>query len=108
MAKKTYSRYDFMQSGSSFDPVTHTAYPDPLTLNYFDLKLNNVPKKEEMTSNKIVFFWKVAENIYGQPVYDDVVLTLNGNRHKNLLHEGTTIYFPAASDIERSFQIKKV
>jgi len=104
---RTYSRYDFMQEGTQVDPVINSVYPDPLSLNYFDLKLSGVPKKDTMSSTKIAFFWKETENIYGQPVYDDIVLTLNGASHKNLLQPGDVIYFPATADMETSFKIRK-
>lgn len=106
MAKNTYSRYDFMTDGVSQDPVLNSTYPDPLSLNYFDLKLRNLPKKDQMTGTKIAFFWKETENIYGNPIYDDIVLTLNGVSHLNLLQEGDILYFPQVNDIETSFRVR--
>lgn len=102
----TYSRYDFMKEGAVLDEVTRTTYPDPLSLNYSSLKLqHDVPIQDIMTGNRITFFWKEAENIYGVAGYDDVVLSLNNIPHRNFLQEGETIYFPALKDIKDSFDL---
>lgn len=99
----TNSRYDFMTEGNTYDDVSLSYYPDPLSLNYLNLKMSNVPQKNVMTDSKIAFFWKEAENIYGTPSWDDMVLTLNGVPHKNFLRQGQIIYFPGISDMKNSF-----
>ena len=99
---RTYSRYDFMESSKTPDEVTGAIYPDPLTLNYNNFELKETVKSDEMTDDKISSFWHEAEKVYGSAIYDDVVLTLNGVPHKNLLKAGEEIYFPTANDIENS------
>lgn len=103
----TKSRYDFMRDGNTVDEVLNSSYPDPLSLNYHKLALSDLPKKDKMTGTKIAYFWKETENIYGAPVYDDVVLTLNGVPHKNLLQEGDEVFFPSVNDIEYSYQLRQ-
>ena len=39
-------------------------------------------------------FWKEVYDIYGVCGYDDIILTINGVPHKNLLETGDIIYFP--------------
>ena len=56
-----------------------------------------------MTDTKIIYFWKEAENQYGSACWDDIVLTLNGVSHKNLLRQGDVVYFPNLDDIKTSF-----
>nr|DAE47652.1 MAG TPA: hypothetical protein [Bacteriophage sp.] len=99
----TFSRYDFMNSGTTKDEVSGSYYPDPLTLNYLDLNMSEVPLKNTMTDAKIITFWNEAHTLYGVSGYDDIILTLNGIPHKNFLMPGDTIYFPILDDITTSF-----
>lgn len=99
----TYSRYDFMTSGVVQDEVTGSYYPDPLSLNYLNFKMSKIPLKDIMTDSKIIKFWNEAASMYGSAVYDDIVLTLNGVAHKNLLKPNDEVYFPELSDIQSSF-----
>ena len=98
------SRYDFMDDGVALDPVSGSRYPDPLSLNYLNFRWSQLPKKDKMSESKILFFWKVAEIYYGSAEYDDIVLTLNGVPHKNLLRPGDEVYFPNSKDIIGSFE----
>lgn len=97
------SRYSFMTEGSVADEVSKSAYPDPLSLNYLNLDLRSVPVRDKMTDSKIIYFWKEAENQYGAPCWDDIVLTVNSVSHKNFLRQGDIVYFPSSSDITTSF-----
>lgn len=99
----TYSRYDFMTSGVVQDEVSGSYYPDPLSLNYLNFKMSKIPLKDTMTDSKIIKFWNEASLIYGAAVYDDIVLTLNGVAHKNLLKPNDEVYFPELRDIQSSF-----
>ena len=99
----TKSRYDFMKDGVTMDEVTGSFYPDPLTLNYSDFSMSELPIKNTMTEKKIIFLWKEADDFYGNPCWDDMVLTLNGIPHKNFLNVGDEIYFPIEDDLLNSF-----
>lgn len=101
---KTYSRYDFMQKSKTSDEVTRDLYPDPLTIDYQNIEMNSTPLRDELSDEKISSFWHEAEKAYGAAIYDDIVLSLNGVPHKNLLKAGDTVYFPAVTDIESSFE----
>lgn len=100
---KTQSRYDFMKEGTVHDEVTGSLYPDPLSMNYLDFNMTDVPVKDVMTDDKIISFWEEAQLFYGKACWDDVVLTLNGVSHRNFLRSGDKIYFPKEDDIRRSF-----
>lgn len=105
MAKDTFSRYDFMTEGLVVDEATGQAYPDPLSMDYTDLTLTTEALRDVMNDDKISTFWHETELAYGNAIYDDMVLNLNGVMHKNLLEKGDSIYFPSASDIRNSFVI---
>lgn len=101
--KETFSRYDFMENGAVVDSETGQAYPDPLTLDYNDLNMTEDPVRDTMNDDKLSVFWSEAEKVYGNTIYDDMVLNLNGVMHKNLVNKGDVIYFPVANDIRASF-----
>ena len=75
-----------------------------LDLNYLNFKWHQLPKKNVLDNSKIIFFWREAESYYGAAEFDDIVLTLNGVPHRNLLNPGDEVYFPNTDDIIRSFE----
>ena len=97
------SRYDFMEAGSTKDSVTDSYYPDPLSLNYINFGMSKLPSQRKLSYKDTVFFWATIQEIYGTCELDDIILTLNGVPHKNLLNIGDTIIFPSIEDIQRSF-----
>lgn len=101
------SRYDFMKEGTVVDEVSGSRFPDPLSLNYLDFKMSDIPKEIPLSNRSITHLWMEADMLYGKPQLDDMVLTLNGVAHKNFLKNGDTLYFPSESDIKRSFMKKK-
>lgn len=97
------TRYDFMNEGTVKDTQNDSYYPDPLTLNYLMFQLVDLPKKDILTSEKIIKLWHEAEIIYGSAQWDDIVLTLNGISHKNFLKNDDELLFPSEDDIVNSF-----
>lgn len=97
------TRYDFMKVGNSQDSKTGSYYPDPLSLNYVNFNMTSIPYQDVMSEEKIRFFWKETCEVYGSAIFDDVVLTLNGIPHKNLLNPGDKILFPSVQDITSSY-----
>ena len=93
-----------MSEGSVMDEVSHSYYPDPLSLNYLNLSLSSVPIKDTMSDSKIIYFWNEAATIYNIMGYDDIVLTINGISHKNFLKPGDMIYFPSFEDMNNSYR----
>lgn len=102
----TLSRYDFMTEGNTKDEKSGSYYPDPLSLNYLNLRMSSVPYKDIMDEEKIIHFWNEASSYYQVVGYDDIVLTLNGIPHKNFLNPGDVVYFPALEDIRSSFSLR--
>ena len=102
----TMSRYDYMTEGVTQDEELGSYYPDPLSLNYLNLKLSDIPDRDVMTDSKIIYFWNEANSAYGVPYYDDIVLTINGISHKNFLNPGDIIYFPKLDDIKESYSLR--
>lgn len=101
------SRYDFMSASSVQDPVDGMLWPDPLTLNYNVFKTSERPDMIELGSHDIEQLWLLASKYYGNAEYDDVLLSLNGIAHKNMLKEGDVLYIPVLSDITTSFRATK-
>ena len=100
------NRYDFMKEGNGRDPLTSAAYPDPLSINYNNLKITQKPHIEHMAESDIYMYLKKVNDIYGNIDYDDMVLTLNGYSHRNFLEVGDDIYFPSLEDMKNSFSKK--
>jgi hypothetical protein len=98
------SRYDFMDASVVRDTEDNSVYPDPLTLNYNTFKLGNKPRMLELTSSDVDSIWMLIAQHYGTAEYDDMVLTLNGVPHRNLLTEGSILFIPDIKDIETSFR----
>ena len=104
MRDKQVNRYDFMRPGVVKDEQSGNNFPDPLSLNYLDIKISDRPVSVTLTEQDTMHFWNVANNVYGASHLDDIVLTLNGVPHYNLLETKDTLYFPSETDIARSFK----
>ena len=107
------NRYDFMDEGYTKDPIIGDNYPDPLTLNYLDFFLNTIyapdPGVEvKLDETNIENFAKLTNDIYGLPIYDDIVLTLNNVPHKNFLQIGDVIRFPNREYIDIIFKKERI
>lgn len=97
------SRYNFMKEGTVRDSVSGSLYPDPLSLNYLEFNMVTAPPVvDRMDDAKIMYFWLEVSKYYGNSEWDDVVLTLNGVPHRNLLSHGDMIGFPDIMDIKNS------
>lgn len=96
------SRYDFMSDGIVSDEFGRN-YPDPLSLNYLNIKVSEKPRHVRLSEEDTVSFWLTASKVYGVSQLDDIVLTVNGVPHRNFLKNGDVILFPSESDIRKSF-----
>lgn len=103
----SYNRYDFMKEGVVADSKSGSLYPDPLSLNYLDFQMTQLPQKEIVTAKGAQEPWNMSIEVYGQPKYEDIVLTLNGISHSNFLREGDILYFPKEGDIPNSFNTSR-
>lgn len=98
------SRYDFMKASSVQDPEDGANYPDVLSLNFNGFTATQKPYIVEVDASNIEHIWALVYTYYGTSEYDDMVLSLNGIAHKNLLKEGDVLLIPVLEDIETSFR----
>lgn len=98
------SRYDFMKEGTVLDPEDSSLYPDVLSLNFNNFTATGKPYIVELDAGNIEHIWALVYDYYGTAEYDDMVLSLNGVAHKNLLKEGDILLIPSLEDIETSFR----
>lgn len=96
------SRYNYMKESSVQDQNGY-CFPDPLSLNMMQFRMSTVPTPSRQTSNSIRKFWTEAYSYYNTCEWDDLVLSLNGVPHKNLLTPDSVVLFPAVTDIVASF-----
>lgn len=96
------NRYDFIEPSNTIDEATGNAYPDPLTVSYFNLKLTSNPTRRKMTAHSANNFKLEAWEVYRDEYADDLLLTLNDIPHKNFIKSGDVIYYPSLDDIRRS------
>ena len=93
-----------MAASSVQDPKDGAIYPDPLTLNYNVFKSTEKPGIVELDTGNIERMWLLVAGYYGTAEYDDMLLSLNGIPHKNLLKEGSVFFIPTITDLESSFR----
>jgi len=98
------TRYDFMKQSDVQDPEDKSFYPDVLSLNLNTFRATQPLTPVEVSDLDLEKFWWTTQRIYGTAELDDVVLSLNGIPHRNLLKEGDIVFFPAAIDIELSLK----
>jgi hypothetical protein len=102
----TNSRYDFMKDSQVKD-IDNSIYPDVLSLNYNTFIPREPLTPHEMNDEEVTRVWKLMKDYYGVALWDDIVLTLNGVPHRNLLAERFVIFLPALQDITGSFKKEK-
>jgi len=74
-------------------------FPDPLSLNFNDLKLTTAPYKKRLEARHAVRPWLVMYEMFNITEQDDILLTMNGASWKSLLDPGDEIYIPTQEDI---------
>jgi hypothetical protein len=95
-----FSRYKFMSESRTLDTVDNMAYPDPLSINYNDAKLNQIPKLRELSKADTDKFWYFIFKHYKDIAEgDDVILTVNNIPYITMLEPGDSIYLLDKEDI---------
>jgi hypothetical protein len=92
------SRYDIMKESSVLDTDT-TTFPDPLSINFNDLKLTTSPYKKRLDSRQINKPWLIVYEVYNRTDSEDMILNLNGVAFYPTLEPGDDIYIPTLADI---------
>ncbi len=95
-----FSRYDAMEESRTTDSVDQVAYPDPLSLNYNNLHLSEIPRLRTVSKTDLDRFWLfVLKQFKTIAEGDDVILTMNGIPYVGMMEPGDQIYVPVASDM---------
>ena len=102
-----FSRYDAMEASEQLDPSDNLSYPDPLSINYNNTQLLQVPKLRTLSKTDLDRFWLACLGFYGVAEGEDIVLSLNGVPYRGMLDPGDEIYFIDLSDIYTFGQYKK-
>ena len=93
------SRYDYMTDSEVCDK-DGIAYPDPLSLNYADYAITEIPTLFQSTTGDISKFWTRMYQDYKITELDDVLLDMNGIGYTGLLEPGSILYRFDIKDIQ--------
>lgn len=95
------SRYKYMSS-SIYQDEDGDYFPDPTSINYNDLVASNITPIEmtELTCEKV---WTLLPTLFGDYIFDDILLSLNRIPHRNMLKPGDIIFSPTVGDIRDTF-----
>lgn len=74
-------------------------YPDPLSINFADVRLTKIPTKHQISAGDIAKFWLTTYREYNITQYDDLWLSLNGIPYIGMLELGDVIYKFDINDI---------
>lgn len=95
-----FSRYTEMRASKVKDRIDQELYPDPLSVNYNNTQMSQIPKLRSLSETDIRRFWifmiKQYETIAEA---DDILLTLNNIPYRGLLQPGDNIYLIDISDL---------
>jgi hypothetical protein len=95
-----FSRYDAMAESKIVDTVDQVAYPDPLTVNFNNLHLSEIPKLRTVSKVDLDRFWLFILRQYKTIAEgDDIVLTMNGIPYVGMLEPGDQLYIPISADM---------
>jgi hypothetical protein len=95
-----FSRYDAMNESKVLDSVDQTNFPDPLSVNFNNFHLTELPKLRAVSKVDIdrlwIFMLKQYTNIAEG---DDVMLIINGIPYLGMVEIGASLYLPVIADI---------
>jgi len=101
-----FSRYDAMSSSKVQDTVDHDNYPDPLSINYNNLALTEIPGRTAVSKIDLDRFWIFLGKQYpGLAETDDILLIINNVPYVGMLEPGDYLYTPASADLYSITQI---
>lgn len=93
------SRYDFMKDSKVTDK-NGLCYPDPLSINFSNYAITEVPTLFQATAADISKFWKRMYEEYGVAELDDILLYMNGIGYIGMLEPGSVLYKFDMKDIK--------
>lgn len=95
-----FSRYDALMQSKVQDPVDQDNYPDPLSINYNNVKLSQLPGRVALSKVDLDRFWVFMTHQYSKTAEaDDVLLIINDVPYLGMLQTGDYLYTPALSDL---------
>lgn len=104
-----FSRYSAMKESHVKDIADHALYPDPLSVNFNNTQMTQIPKLRTFSTVDLRRFWIFMFKQYGGIAEaDDILLTLNSVPYLGMLQSGDNIYIIDISDLRNfSSQQKK-
>jgi len=103
-----FSRYSVMGESRVLDSSDQTAYPDPLSVNYNNTQLSQMPKRRRLDVTDLQRFWMFMLKQYRTIAEaDDVLLTLNNIPYRGALTSGDVIYVIDVADLYGFSTFKK-
>lgn len=93
-----HSRYDYYDESSVLDD-DGLNYPDPLSINFNNGKIEKIPIGIKLNVNQITKPWTLVENYYGKEEDDDILLLENNVPYINMLKPGDDFYIPQGDDL---------
>ena len=95
-----FSRYDVLSPSQVQDPVDRDNYPDPLSINYNNVKLTQLPGRTALSKVDLDRFWLFMTRQYSKVAEaDDVLLIINDVPYVGMLQTGDFLYTPGLSDL---------
>jgi hypothetical protein len=94
------TRYDYMEESNVSD-IDGQVYYDPLSINYSNLSLSEVPTPQRVNASDIQKFWIYMYNNYGLESMDDILLSLNGIGYVGELEPGSVIFNISLNDMKK-------
>ena len=93
-----HSRYDFYDESCVLDE-DGINFPDPLSINYNNGKIEKIPIGIKINSTQITKPWTLVEEYYDSEEYDDILLMENNVPYINVLKPGDNFYIPQGDDL---------
>lgn len=101
-----FSRYNAMNASIVKDSVDKDSYPDPLSINYNNMTLTEIPGRADISKVDLDRFWLFMNKKYpGTAEADDILLILNNVPYIGSLTPGEYLYLPIISDLYAITQI---
>lgn len=95
-----FSRYNALANSKVKDPVDQDNYPDPLSINYNNMALTEIPGRTTLSKIDLDRFWLFMNKQYsGGNEADDILLIINDVPYLGMLAPGDSLYIPAAADL---------
>lgn len=89
-----------MKDSQVKDAVDQDNYPDPLSINYNNIILTELPGRTALTKADIEKFWLFMSRQYKNiSETDDVLLIVNDVPYLGMLQPGDYVYLPVVTDL---------